>query len=222
MVIELDTQFKKQRDIIEGIIQQIIDKHQLTISTTTIHNLSIHLTLCISRELNGSYIETSESQMRHLKDHEYYSIAKELIERLEKEYQVSIDENQICYATMYLAEMNLLDMDFDYDMDLFDEEMATVIHETISSIEEKMHINFINKESFYSGLTLHFYPALERLQSDNQLQTNPLKEQIMTKHETEFQCASIFNDIVYKYYHKSFNDYELAYIALHFGTAISK
>lgn len=222
MVIELDSQFKKQRDFIEGIIHQIVDKHHLDVSHTTIHNLSIHLSLCISREINGNYIPTSESQMGHLKNHEYYSIAKELIERLENEYQIHIDENQICYTTMYLANMNLLDMDFDYDMDLFDDEMADVIHETISSIEEKMNINFINKESFYSGLTLHFYPALERLQSDNQIQTNPLKEQIMTKHETEFECASIFNDIVYKHYHKTFNDHELAYIALHFGTAIAR
>ena len=45
MVIELDTQFKKQRDIIEEIILQVVNKHHLDITHTTIHNLSIHLTL---------------------------------------------------------------------------------------------------------------------------------------------------------------------------------
>ena len=103
---------------------------------------------------------------------------------------------------------------------MIDEEMASIIEETIAVIQEKMNIDFKNKDSFYSGLTLHFYPALERLQNHNQLQTNPLKDEIISQHGIEFQCASLFNEVVYKHYHQSFNDYELAYIALHFGTAI--
>lgn len=111
MVIELDSQYEKRKQEIEKIVKNVIEKHNIEISQTAFDNLIIHLSLCISRELNGTYIPTSESQINHLKD------------------------------------------------------------------------------------------------------------QIQSQHETEFECAKIFNSIVEEHYKKSFNEHELAYIALHFGTA---
>ncbi|MEG0367514.1 MAG: PRD domain-containing protein, partial [Coprobacillus sp.] len=101
-----------------------------------------------------------------------------------------------------------------------DEDMENIINETIVSIKDKLDLDLRKNKEFYTGMTLHFYPALDRLQNDQQLVDNPLKDQIQSQHETEFECAKIFNEVVEKYYHKTFNEHELAYIALHFGTAI--
>lgn len=67
---------------------------------------------------------------------------------------------------------------------------------------------------------MHFYPAIQRLKNDEQLHDNVLTDKIKTENETEYQCAMILNDVVKEHYHKSFNEDELAYIALHFGTAL--
>jgi len=222
MVIELDSQFDKRKETILNIVRTIINKHCISLSDVIIENLTIHLCLCVSRELNGSYIPTSESQINQLKEHEYYKIAKEIINALEKEYDVKIDNNQISYTTMYLANMNLLDIDFHCEFDLCDDQMEDVIDETIISIKEQFDINLKTNKAFYTGLTLHFYPALERLQNDEQLTNNPLKDVVQTQHQIEYQCALIFNKIVEKHYQKSFNEHELAYIALHFGTVFTK
>ena len=64
-----------------------------------------------------------------------------------------------------------------------------------------------------------FIPSIQKIQ---QLTNNPLKDQVQSQHETEFKCAEIFNSVVEEHYHKSFNEHELAYIALHFGTALKK
>ena len=71
-------------------------------------------------------------------------------------------------------------------------------------------------------MTLHFYPALDRLQNNRQQTDNPLKDKIQAQFQLEYKCAEIFNDIVEQHYHKRFNEHELAYIALHFGTALKK
>lgn len=222
MVIELDSQFDMRKTEIEKAVRHIIEKNNISISQNSFDNLIIHLSLCVSRELNGSYIPTSESQMNHLKEHEYFAVAKEIIELLEKQYDISIDKNQVNYTTMYLANINLLDMDFNCEFDLFDDEIEDIINDTITAIHNQLHLDLRKNTEFYTGMTLHFYPALDRLQNDKQLTDNPLKDQIQSQHATEFECAKIFNDIVNKHYHKSFNEHELAYIALHFGTAIRK
>lgn len=220
MVIELDSQYKKRKNQVEKIVEEIINQHQIDVSQTTLDNLIIHLSLCISRELNGTYIFTSESQINNLKEHELYPVAREIIHSLEKEFDVEIDENQMSYTTMYLANINLLDIDFNCEFDLCDDVMEDVINETVEEIKNQLHLDLKKNDEFYTGITLHFYPALERLQNDKQLTNNPLKSQIQLENEKEYECALIFNRVVETHYHKSFNEHELAYIALHFGTAL--
>lgn len=222
MVIELDSQYENRKNTIENMVREVIEKHHIEMSQVSLDNLIIHLSLCISRELNGTYIPTSESQINHLKEHEYYHVSKEIIELLEKQFHVEIDNNQIHYVTMYLANINLLDIDFNCEFDFYDEETEDIINETIIRIKEQLDLDLRKNKEFYTGMTLHFYPALDRLQNDLQLTDNPLKDKIQAQYQLEYRCAEIFNQIVQEHYHKSFNEHELAYIALHFGTALKK
>lgn len=222
MVIELNNQFDMKKNDIENIVKSIINENHIEISQTNIDNLVIHLSLCVSRELNGSYISTSESQLNHLKEHEYYKIADKIIKTIENKYDVSIEDNQVNYVTMYLANINLLDIDFDCTFDLFDDDVENIMNETLLRIKDRLNLDLKKNDDFYSNMTLHFYPAIERLQNNKQLTENPLKDTIQAQHQIEYKCAQIFNEVVQEYYDKSFNNHELAYIALHFGTAFSK
>ena len=220
MVIELDSQYKNRKKEIEAIINEVLERHNIEVSETIIENLIIHLSLCISREMNGNYIPTSESQIKNLKEHEYYPVAKDIIRSLQEFYNIVIDKNQMSYTTMYLANMNLLDIDFNFEFDLDEDIMEEIISETIINIHNELSVDLRQNKEFYTGMTLHFFPALERLKNDNQLTDNPLVDYIQAQHQQEFKCATIFNRVVEKYYDKTFNDHELAYISLHFGTAI--
>lgn len=221
MVIELEKSFFQQKEIIKNIVKEVIQENHLEISETIIDNLVIHLSLCISRELNNNYIPTSESQIHKLKEHEYYQISKIIVKKLNEKFGTDIDKNESYYITMYLANMNLLDMDFNFQFDLNDEVLEDIINQTILSINKQLNIDLKKNDDFYTGMTLHFYPALERLQNNQQLTDNPLVNQIKSQHSQEYQYALIFNSIVEKYYNKSFNEHELSYIALHFGTVFS-
>lgn len=222
MVIELDSQYENRKEVIEGIVKKIIEEHHIEISEVSFDNLIIHLSLCLSREINGTYIPTSESQINHLKNHEYYQVSKQIVNELDQQFHVEIDENQVQYVTMYLANINLLDIDFNCEFDLCDDETENIINETINRIQNDLQLDLRKNKEFYTGMTLHFYPALDRLQNNRQLTDNPLKDKIQAQFQLEYKCAEIFNDIVEQHYHKRFNEHELAYIALHFGTALKK
>lgn len=218
MVIQLEERFQNRKSEIEKIVNDIINHHQLQISQFIIENLTIHLTLCVLRVQNGTYIPTSISQISQLQKNKYYQIAKEIIHSLEDKYQIQLHKDQIAYTTMYLDNIHLLDMDIDFEYDVFDENMGDVINETVDEIYKQLNVDLKEYPEFYKGITLHFFPALERLQNDQQLINNPLKDQIKLQNIREYQCALIFNSVVEKYYHLSFNEHELAYIAVHFAT----
>ena len=63
MVIELDSQFENRKEIIENIVRKVIQDHNIEISDVSFDNLIIHLSLCISREINGTY---KDKYSRHL------------------------------------------------------------------------------------------------------------------------------------------------------------
>ena len=220
MFIELDDEFENRKKIVEDIVNKIVSKENINISQTSFDNLVIHLSLMITRELNGTYIETSEVH-NHLKDNDCYNVAEKIVKALNEEFDIHIDENQMSYVTMYLSNMNLLDVDFDIQFDLYDDDddIVGIMDETMKEIKDDLHIDLTQNKDFYNGMSLHFYPAINRLKADQQLTNNPLKDEIQNMHQKEFTCAKIFNKVVNEHYHKSFNDHELAYIALHFGTA---
>ena len=111
MVIELEEKFKLRKAEIFATIKKYVTEAKMDISDTVIENLSIHLALSITRELSGSYIEMSSSQIEQLKQANTYQISQLIIYDLSKKYDVRISEDDICYCAMYLSNMTLLDLE---------------------------------------------------------------------------------------------------------------
>lgn len=220
MVMELEKKFKLRKAEIFATIKKYVTEAKMDISDTVIENLSIHLALSITRELSGSYIEMSSSQIEQLKQANTYQISQLIVYDLSKKYDVKISEDDICYCAMYLSNMTLLDLDFFSECDIIDQETESITLEAVQEINNRLGLNLKKNDDFYQGLSMHFYPAIQRLKNDEQLQDNVLADKIKTENETEYKCAMILNDVVKEHYHKSFNEDELAYIALHFGTAL--
>ena len=200
MVIELEEKFKLRKAEIFATIKKYVTEANMNISDTVIDNLSIHLALSITRELSGSYIEMISSQIEQLKQANTYQISQLIVYDLSKKYDVKISEDDICYCAMYLSNMTLLDLDFFSECDIIDQETESITLEAVQEINNRLGLNL--------------------KKNDEQLHDNVLANKIKTENETEYKCAMILNDVVKEHYHKSFNEDELAYIALHFGTAL--
>ena len=222
MSIIIQKEFHNIKDYINEVINQYLNDYHLDIPYSTKENLSIHLSLSISRLLSNSFISYSESQLIQCKNLETYPIAKKIISSLEEHFCLKMDKNDIYYTAMYLSNLSLLDLDFDISSDIVGEDVEKIMNEALLEIKDKLGYDLKQHKEFYNGITLHFYPAIERLKTNQQLDSNPLSDITAIKDQREFQCAEILNDIVEKYYSKSFNDNELGYIILHFGTAFYK
>lgn len=219
MGIIIEKEFELLKEKILNKITSYVEEYRLDTNSSSIENLAIHLALSISRQYSGNYIYYSESQLIQCKDLNTYPIAKILLEDLAQEFEIEASQIDIYYTSMYLANLSLLDLDFQSSFDLVDEDIETIMNETLDEIQKKLGYNLKQKTNFYKGITLHFYPAIERLKANKQLDSNPLVENETLSEDKEYQCALILNNIVEKHYHKRFNIHELGYITLHFGTA---
>ena len=138
---------------------------------------------------------------------------------LADDYNTGASELDFYTAAMYLSNLDQWDLEFNSTFDIIDDEMGSIMDEALDEIKDKLGVDLKLNDTFYKGMTLHFYPALERLKHNNQLMDNPLVDMVSASHEKEYQCAEILNNIVKKHYNKDFNENELGYITLHFGTA---
>lgn len=218
MVIELEEQYKKLKDEVYDSVKAIANKYKIDVADTVLYNLAIHLSLSITREETGNYISTSQSQLEGCKSLKTYDAAKEIIQLLNEKYHIELPESDTFYTAMYLANKSLLDLDFDASFDIVDDEIADIMDETLDEIKTKLGYDLRNNENFVKGMSLHFYPAIERLENNEQLKSNPMTKEI-SSYEEPLKCANILNDVVSKHFNKTFNDNELSYITLHFGTA---
>ncbi|HRM89146.1 MAG TPA: PRD domain-containing protein, partial [Thomasclavelia ramosa] len=118
----------------------------------------------------------------------------------------------------FLSKNQKLDLEINSGFDLLDDQVFKILRETMYTIYQDYHKDFRNDDKLFVAIGLHLEPALERL-ANGQLVENPLKEKIIERHQEEFNYSKILNDVVRHDLNLSFDDDELAFIALHFVVA---
>ncbi|MGY4691393.1 BglG family transcription antiterminator [Salibacterium sp. K-3] len=179
--------------------------------------LVVHLTLAIERISQGEKIEINESYLKTLQDTKEYEMAEQLIERLEKVFQLSIPEAEIGYITMHLRGAKIRE-DQDYLPDLDHLSAAVYAKALMDYMQNKTNQPLKEDISLYQGLVAHLDPALYRI-SENMRIHNPLLEQIKTDYEDLFllvkEAAGESLDV-------NLPESEVGYLTLHFGSALEK
>ena len=147
-----------------------------------------------------------------------YKIYPMLCDRLAREFEIDFPEAEISLVSMYLSKNQKLDVEINSGFDLLDDQVFKILRETMYTIYQDYHKDFRNDDKLFVAIGLHLEPALERL-ANGQLVENPLKEKIIERHQEEFNYSKILNDVVRHDLNLSFDDDELAFIALHFVVA---
>ena len=218
LTFNTDTDFDQVKMIIGDIIKDTANDFDLFLSTNSIKNLSVHLSIAIIRIKSDNYIPLSNGQITSYKQEYSYPYAKMLCDRLAKKFEIDFPEAEISLVSMYLSKNQKLDLEINSGFDLLDDNIFKIINETMTCIYQKYHKDYRKDDKLFIDIGLHLEPALERL-ANNQTVENPLKEEIIKRHKEEFNYSKILNDIVKKETDLSFNKDELAFIALHFVVA---
>ncbi|WHY86565.1 PRD domain-containing protein [Neobacillus novalis] len=175
--------------------------------------LIVHICITMQRT-EGSFLLEEDADFLNEQTNEY-NLIREICQRIESSFSVEFTKDDVHFLAAILKGSKLQAVDIvPYDSVVLSKRIKNVI-EHVSS---QLHVDLTKDFSLYQGLLAHMEPALYRIKQEMGL-FNPLKEEIKRKYP--FLFLAVKNSIE-KYFIDipDFPDDEIAFIVLHFGSAL--
>lgn len=174
----------------------------------------LHTTITLQRAESHYYLEKDTIQ----KEREFaaeYDVMLNIGRQLERKFDTVLSKNDILYLALILKGTKMRgEQDVPFDSIVF----AQKIKNVIQSVSHQIHVDLTNDFSLFQGLLAHMEPSLFRIRKKIE-SFNHLKEEIKRKYPFLFMAVKNsvgeeFKDIDH------FPDDEIAFMVLHFGSAL--
>ncbi|PWW20019.1 mannitol operon transcriptional antiterminator [Cytobacillus oceanisediminis] len=144
-----------------------------------------------------------------------YDVMRQITNELEQKFGIAFSEKDIRYLALNLKGTKLRGAEaVPYDSIV----LAQMIKNVIKSVSDQLHVDFTRDFSLFQGLLAHMEPALFRMKQKLD-SFNPLKEEIMRKYPILFMAVKNSVEEQFKEI-DHFPDDEIAFMVLHFGSAL--
>ncbi|WP_282172399.1 BglG family transcription antiterminator [Cytobacillus firmus] len=173
----------------------------------------LHTCITLNRVLSGFPVEWKDLPETEVTIE--YGLIQEVTSRLGQTFDCEFSEGDILYLARILKGAKWSGAEaFPYDSIV----LAQMIRNVIKSVSEQLHVDLNKDFSLFQGLLAHMEPSLYRIKQ-NMESYNPLREEIKRKYPVLFMAVKNsleeeFTDI------DQFSDDEIAFIVLHFGSAL--
>ncbi|GED03561.1 BglG family transcription antiterminator [Bacillus atrophaeus] len=200
----------------ERVLFRLKEKTAYALSDSSYIALVVHLTFAMERIQLGETISMEAEELHTLKNTKEYSSALEIAGELEKAFGVTIPEAEVGYITIHLRSANRK-YETEYKAQEIELEIALQTKRLIAFISGKIRMDLTGNRSLYEGLIAHLEPAMNRIKEGMGIY-NPMKEQI--KRDYFLLYMAIEEGMEKSFPDMTFSDDEIAYLVLHFGSAL--
>ncbi|MEH7491850.1 BglG family transcription antiterminator [Neobacillus niacini] len=174
----------------------------------------LHTTITLQRTESQFYME-KDAIIPEMEFASEFDVMLEICRQLETKLDTALYESDILYLAQILKGTKLRgEQAVPYDSIV----LAQKIKNVIQSVSLQIHMDLTNDFSLFQGLLAHMEPSLFRIKQKME-SFNPLKEEIKRKYPILFKAVrnsveEVFKDIDH------FPDDEIAFMVLHFGSAL--
>ncbi|MCM3404449.1 BglG family transcription antiterminator [Cytobacillus oceanisediminis] len=199
---------------VNSIVQTVFSGAPARFADSGYLEVVLHVSISLQRTLKQLFVDQNDT----LPEKEViveYGLMQQITSKLEQKFDCSFSEGDILYLARILKGTKLSGAEaFPYDSIL----LAQMIKNVVKSVSEQLHVDLTRDFSLFQGLLAHMEPSIFRMKQ-NMESYNPLKEEIMRKYPVLFMAVKKsleeeFTDI------DQFSDDEIAFIVLHFGSAL--
>lgn len=196
----------------------------ISISDNSYISLLVHISLAIERLKQDKQIDFNEDIVKNLKSSQDYIFAEKIIEDLEEEFSIKIPDIEIYFVAMHIKGTKIIDED---EVNIYGnktDEVSNITNELIERMEEIYGLDLKKDLRLNRDLRAHILPAINRLRYKLSIK-NPIINEIKDKYGDIYNSLKeIAPDVIRKNGKLSADiqipDDEIAYIAIHFITAI--
>lgn len=198
---------------VNSIVQTVFKGAPARFADSGYLEIVLHTCISLKRTLSGFPVER-----KNLLETEVtveYGLIQEVTSRLGQAFDCAFSEGDILYLARILKGTKWSGTEaFPYDSIV----LAQMIRNVIKSVSEQLHVDLNKDFSLFQGLLAHMEPSLYRIKQ-NMESYNPLRDEIKRKYPVLFMAVKNsleeeFTDI------DQFSDDEIAFIVLHFGSAL--
>ncbi|MRG86073.1 BglG family transcription antiterminator [Salinibacillus xinjiangensis] len=197
---------------VDEFVQDILTHGETKLADHDYLGLIVHICTTIRRSESGFHLgDEVEQDGDQSKE---FELMNHLRARLQSDLSIPLSTNDIHYLAVVLKGSKLQDeLEIDYDSILLGQKIKNVIEQVSSQI----HVDLSEDFSLFKGLLAHMEPSIYRLKHQMGL-FNPLTEDIKQKYPLLFMAVR--KSLEYEFTDMTFPDDEVAFIVLHFGSAL--
>ena len=197
---------------IDRLVSSTINKGKSRLSDYDYIRLIVHICITMQRTEKNPLSDVGEELPNELKKE--YSLIEQVCKELERKFSISFTKNDLCLLAVILRGSKLQEAEaIQYDRVMLGNRIRNVIHDVSTEIQVDLRNDF----SLYQGLLAHMVPSIFRLEHKMGL-SNPLTEDIRAKYPDLFVAVS--KSLKKEFTHIEFPDDDIAFIVLHFGSAL--
>ena len=196
----------------DQVTSRYLAKEQITLTDSDYIGLVVYTCLTIQRTEAGFGLQSFDS----LDDDETneYKLMDSICVELKGKLSVLITSRDVQFLTVILKGSKLQDPEAVYYDSIL---LGHLIKNIIRDVSEDLHVDLSDDFSLFQGLLAHMGPSIFRLQQEMDL-FNPLTDEIKKKYPVLF--LAVKKSLEKEFKDISFPDDEVAFIVLHFGSAM--
>ncbi|WP_404409474.1 BglG family transcription antiterminator [Jeotgalibacillus malaysiensis] len=207
---------KEEFDQVDRLIKSEISELPYPLTDSAYVSLLLHICLSLERIRAGATVEHQEKLLGELKQLQEYEVAKRITHVISDAFNLEIEEQEVGYITIHLKTAKRRFQEQFVDQ-LTDPELAVTVHQLVRAISDRMNVNLIDDPDLIEGLIAHIEPGIQRAKEKNYTY-NPLTKRIKKEYPELFEAVRAGLTEVLPAY--EFPDGEIAFLALHFGSAL--
>lgn len=182
--------------------------------------LLLHTAIAVDRLMAGNIIENS-SIPDAIEMDEDYPAAKQLIEALEKEFDIEMPQSEFSNILLYIKGSKQNRYDIEENNEVGAEKLLDIIDKMIDVFEPTDACEMRQDDELLYGLMVDLEPAIVRIENELYVY-NPLTEQIKAEYPDVFEQCKTAAKVIEKVTGHTVSDSEIGYLAIHFGAALER
>ncbi|WP_226527154.1 BglG family transcription antiterminator [Metabacillus niabensis] len=205
---------------VEHAVKEVIESQtHIELTDRNYVNLVVHLILAIERIKDDVHtVLEQENLVQEIETMKEYSIAKQIVKKLEKMLGISIPGYEIGYITLHLYGANFLNHPDTVVNSQDDMEWYDLTQCFITAVEKELSLSLKEDVALFEGLLAHLVPAVNRLKLGLQIH-NPMLSEIKQRYPDIFTACLKAGETISAKVGKVIPEDEVGYLAIHIGAS---
>lgn len=205
---------KEYLKVIDKVVYQYINRIELKLADSDYIAFIIHICIALQRIEKGYHLSERIQDIELIKNSEEYSILTHIQNDLYEKLSIKMNDYELYFLVSVLKGSKIVEPENTYYDRVF---ISRSVKKMILDVSGQLNVDLSVDFSLFQGLMAHMEPTIYRL-SKGLTYFNPLTEEIKQMYPLLFMAVNSSVNKIFAHY--SFSEDEIAYIVLHFGSAL--